>query len=106
MGITKSSLFSDSQNQLAQLAKAIGHPARIAIIEHLVRVNACINNDLVNELGLAQATISQHLKALKDIGIIKGVVEGNAMNYCIDQEGWKAAKSRFNSLFLEIDRCC
>ena len=72
MGVTKTDLFSDTQNGLATAAKAFAHPARIAIIQHLLKSNACINGDLVQELGLAQATISQHLRELKDIGIIQG----------------------------------
>lgn len=85
MGITKTALFNDRQNQLANLFKAMGHPARIAIIEHLLTVNACICNDLVNELPLAQPTISQHLKELKQANIIQGNIEGNTICYCINQ---------------------
>lgn len=99
MGITKTDLFTPQQNELASLAKALGHPARIAIIQHLVAAQACINSDLVKELGLAQATISQHLKELKAIGLIKGTVEGNSMSYCIHQENWEALRNRFEMLF-------
>lgn len=67
-------MFTSKQNELALIAKAFAHPARIAIIEHLIRANRCINSDLVEELGLAQATISQHLRELKEIGIIQGVI--------------------------------
>ena len=76
MGTTKTDLFTTEQNRLAQIAKVLGHPARIAIIQHLINAKACINGDLVNELGLAQATISQHLKELRSIGLLKGTVEG------------------------------
>ena len=62
MGITKSQIFTQEQNNLAHIAKVLGHPARIAILEHIMKSNACICNDLVDEIGLAQATISQHLK--------------------------------------------
>jgi predicted transcriptional regulator len=111
MGITKADLFTDAQNELAGIAKALAHPARIAIIEHLIKANACINNDLVEELGLAQATISQHLRELKEIGIIQGTIDGTRMCYCIEPGKWHIIKSLFNSLFNQIDEqgrptCC
>jgi DNA-binding transcriptional ArsR family regulator len=86
MGITKSSLFSDPQNQLAQIFKALGHPARVAILEYLLKAKSCICGDIVNELPLAQPTISQHLKELKSAGIIKGTVEGTSVCYCLDSK--------------------
>lgn len=110
MGITKSDLFTERQNKLAELLKCLGHPARIAIIDYLVEKKTCINTSLVNEIGLAQPTISQHLKALKDVGLIKGTVEGNAMNYCIDMENWKHLKIDLEKFFKRsiIDgfECC
>lgn len=109
MGITKSELFSTEQNELAVLAKAFGHPARIAIIQHLLKSNQCINSDLVAELGLAQATISQHLKELKSLGIIQGTVEGTSMCYCINGDTWEKTKKLFASLFNQynpIQECC
>lgn len=109
MGITKTNLFTDSQNEMAIMAKAFAHPARIAILDHLVKSNACINSDLVNELGLAQATISQHLKELKLLGLIKGNVEGKSMNYCINPEVWLQVQSKFEKLFSGFDpsgNCC
>lgn len=109
MGVTKSALFTKEQNELAVMAKAFGHPARIAIIQYLLKANQCINSDLVNELGLAQATISQHLKELKSLGIIQGTVEGTSMCYCIDGEVWKKTKTLFESLFDQYDGmkgCC
>lgn len=105
MGITRSDLFSEEQNELANLAKALAHPARIAILQHLLKANACINSDLVNELGLAQATVSQHLRELKSMGIIQGTIEGTSMNYCIHAENWKNLKERFNLLF-DQHSCC
>ena len=83
MGLTKSDIFTDEQNKLADLAKVLVHPARIAILQHLIKVNACIGGDLVNEIGLAQPTISQHLKELKRVGIIQGTIEGTSICYCI-----------------------
>lgn len=111
MGITKTELFTDKQNELAKLAKAFAHPARVAIILHLLKTNACINSDLVQELGLAQATISQHLRELKDVGIIKGSIEGSSMNYCINAEIWHDIRMLFNELFDQYNpkadgSCC
>lgn len=112
MGITKSELFSDVQNEMALAAKAFAHPARIAIIQHLLKTNTCINSDLVQELGLAQATISQHLRELKEIGIIQGNIEGTRVCYCIDPIRWEAIKSQFNRMFNEFSspspttNCC
>lgn len=110
MGLTKSNLFTDSQNELAIIAKALAHPARIAIVEHLIKANACINNDLVNETGLAQATVSQHLKELKAVGIIQGSIEGVSMSYCIDKKRWKEISESLSLLFGRIDtaigNCC
>lgn len=99
MGVTKTDLFNTAQNELAQVAKALAHPARIAIIQHLLKANACINGDLVQELGLAQATISQHLRELKQIGIIQGTIEGVSISYCINAARWGEIKDLFNLLF-------
>ena len=100
MGITKSEIFTTKQNKLANLLKALAHPARIAIIQHLVKAEHCICGDLVEELGLAQATISQHLKELKSIGIIKGCVEGTSVSYCIDEKVWQQVKKEFEGFFV------
>jgi DNA-binding transcriptional ArsR family regulator len=77
--------FTDSQIEMATLAKALGHPARIAIIEYLLSVDTCICGDIVDQLPLAQPTVSQHLKALKNAGLIKGNIEGNTICYCVDK---------------------
>lgn len=98
MGASKTEHFSEEQNQMATIAKALGHPARIAIIEHLMKVNECICGDLVNELPLAQPTVSQHLKELKNAGIIKGNIEGTAICYCINEE----TAERFHTYFAAI----
>lgn len=99
MGLTKVENFTTEQNELATLAKALGHPARIAIIQHLLKINSCICGDLVDEIALAQPTISRHLKELKEIGIIKGTIEGTSVNYCIDANRWKEIQTLFNTLF-------
>ncbi|MFZ4797514.1 MAG: ArsR/SmtB family transcription factor, partial [Bacteroidia bacterium] len=86
MGASKTDHFTEKQNQLAAIAKALGHPARVAIIEYLLSVDSCICGDIVNVMPLAQPTVSQHLKELKNAGIIKGNIEGNAICYCINEE--------------------
>lgn len=109
MGLTKTEIFTDEQNQLASLFKVLGHPARIAILQHIINQKACICNDLVEELGLAQATISQHLKELKSIGIIKGSIEGKSVCYCIEEKVWKQIQDHFNILFnqdVSVKQCC
>ena len=109
MGLTKTENFSIDQNELAQVTKALGHPARIAIVQHLLKVNQCIGGDIVNEVPLAQPTISRHLKELKSVGIIKGTIEGTSINYCIDAKRWREIQQLLNGLFdayvLDQD-CC
>jgi predicted transcriptional regulator len=99
MGLTKTDLFSQTQNELASVAKVFAHPARVAIIQYLLKSNTCINGHLVEELGLAQATISQHLKELKNSGIIQGTIEGVSVSYCINPERWEEIKAIFSQLF-------
>ncbi|MBE7170080.1 MAG: winged helix-turn-helix transcriptional regulator [Williamsia sp.] len=99
MGLTKVEIFTAKQNKLAQMMKALAHPARIAIIQHLIKANACICGDLVEELGLAQATISQHLKELKNAGLIQGTIEGTSVCYCIDPKTWNMYKEQFQGFF-------
>jgi len=109
MGATKTDLFSKKQNDLANMAKAIGHPARIAILQQLIKTNACICGDLVEELGLAQPTISQHLKELKNAGIIQGTVEGTSVCYCINPKVWNEFRQVLGGFFVDIapdTKCC
>jgi DNA-binding transcriptional ArsR family regulator len=108
MGITKTDNFNAAQNRTAKLAKALGHPARIAILESLVRRNTCICGDLVEELPLSQSTVSQHLRELKEVGIIKGEIEGTSVCYCIDEKVWKEAQKALNKLFdaYKGTNCC
>ncbi|MEA1785762.1 metalloregulator ArsR/SmtB family transcription factor [Arenibacter sp. GZD96] len=110
MGITKADLFSKEQNTISSFAKALGHPARVAILQHLFKIKGCICGDLVNEIGLAQPTISQHLKELKQLGLIQGTVEGTSVCYCINPEKWTSMKGLMSS-FLDQDisdntNCC
>ena len=109
MGTTKSEMFTEEQNKLATLFKVLGHPARIAIIQYIIKQNACICTDLVDELGLAQATISQHLKELKKIGIIQGSIEGKSVCYCIDEKVWITIQNEFSTFFNKnvfVVKCC
>nr|WP_294945188.1 metalloregulator ArsR/SmtB family transcription factor [uncultured Mucilaginibacter sp.] len=109
MGITKSEIYTEAQNQLAVQLKAIAHPARIAILQELIKVNACICGDLVGELGLAQATISQHLKELKNAGLIQGTIEGVSVCYCIEPVAWQKLQNELNALFSsykDMNNCC
>ena len=107
MGASKTEHFTDRQNQIANIAKALGHPARIAIIEYLMKVNECICGDIVNELPLAQPTVSQHLKELKNAGLIKGNIEGTSICYCIDETTFDILKNYFsNVIYVTEGKCC
>ncbi|WP_313267298.1 ArsR/SmtB family transcription factor [Epilithonimonas vandammei] len=108
MGATKTEHFTEQQNRIANIAKALGHPARIAIIEYLMKVNECICGDIVNELPLAQPTVSQHLKELKNAGIIKGNIEGNSICYCIDEKVIAIINSYFSKIIETVskEKCC
>ncbi|MEL6537038.1 MAG: metalloregulator ArsR/SmtB family transcription factor [Bacteroidota bacterium] len=111
MGATKTLNYSADQLALSSLAKALAHPARIAILEHLINTKQCINSDLVEELGLAQPTISQHLTELKKAELLKGTVEGTRLNYCINSENWRKVEHFFSHFFAQHqdssgDQCC
>ena len=110
MGASNTALFSDKQNTIASLAKALGHPARVAIIDYLLKVDSCICGDIVNEIPLAQPTVSQHLKELKTAGLIKGDIEGNRICYCIDEKGLEKLQQYFSSIAAKLAKkksnCC
>lgn len=110
MGATKTEHFTDRQNDIATLAKALGHPARIAIMEYLLSVESCICGDIVNELPLAQPTVSQHLKELKNAGLIKGDIEGNTICYCIDEKALNKLQAYFGNITTKLEKkrknCC
>ncbi|HCN83822.1 MAG TPA: transcriptional regulator [Sphingobacteriaceae bacterium] len=109
MGLTKTEIFTEEQNKLALMLKAMAHPARIAILQNIIQVKACICGDMVDELGLAQATISQHLRELKNAGLIKGTIEGVTVCYCINSENWKLLErhlSSFMGSFESEANCC
>jgi DNA-binding transcriptional ArsR family regulator len=108
MGLTKTEEFTKTQNDLAALAKALGHPARIAILQFLIQKRACVCGDIVEELPLSQSTVSQHLKELKKVGLIKGDIEGPSVCYCIDEKVWNKAKKSISVLFESYkgQDCC
>jgi DNA-binding transcriptional ArsR family regulator len=110
MGVTKAAYFSDRQNTIATIAKALGHPARVAIIDYLMKVDACICGDIVNELPLAQPTVSQHLKELKNAGLIQGEIEGNTICYCINEKAISSLQSYFINITKRLEKkkknCC
>jgi len=106
MGLSKTALFSDYHNKLATMAKALAHPARIAILEHLIRRGTCVCGDIVEELPLSQATVSQHLKAMKDAGILRGEIDGPYRCYCVDGEKCGQLKNAIELLFSNISTCC
>ena len=109
MGLSKTKFFSAQQNDIALFAKAFSHPARVAVLQHLFKSNQCICGDLVLEIGLAQATISQHLKVLKFMGLIQGSVEGTSTCYCINPDNWIKMKHilwDFLDQDLNPNQCC
>lgn len=111
MGVTKTQYFTDEQNEIATLLKALAHPARVAIIEYLLSVDTCICNDIVAEINLAQPTVSQHLKELKNAGIIQGEIEGKSICYCVNPATLKKLEHFVDRLFqkinpLENGKCC
>jgi DNA-binding transcriptional ArsR family regulator len=99
MGATKSFEFSIKENRLAKYGKALSHPARIAILKLLAQKQTCVCGDIVDELPLSQSTVSQHLKELKEAGLIKGEIEGARVCYCIDEKEWRVAQTWLNGLF-------
>ena len=109
MGATKSYEFTEQENKVAVYAKALAHPARVAILKLLARKKTCICGDIVGELPLSQSTVSQHLKELKEAGLIKGEIEGARVCYCIDEKGWAEAKNQLVLIFDSYKgngKCC
>ena len=108
MGVTKALVFTEEQYRIAELVKALAHPARIAIIQHLLKEKSCVCGDLVEVLPLAQATVSQHLKELKQIGLIKGEINPPRVCYCINEPVWEEAKAVFDAIFQNdvSGNCC
>lgn len=109
MGLTKTEIFTEEQNRLAVMLKAVAHPARIAILQYIIKSNTCICGDLVDELGLAQPTISQHLRELKMAGLIQGTIEGVSVCYCINPPVWNELREQMSGFFAAYDlkaTCC
>jgi DNA-binding transcriptional ArsR family regulator len=106
MGLSKKESFTARQNRIADLAKALAHPARVAILEFLAGQDACVCGDIVAELPLSQATVSQHLAELKRVGLIKGEIEGPRVCYCIDQKAWIDAKQLLSQFLIDVKNCC
>lgn len=109
MGITKTDAYTEEQNKIAELCKAIGHPARVAILQKLLSVDCCICRDFSDEIDLAQPTISRHLAALKAVGLIAGTIEGTSISYCINAERWREVQGFINGLFElygKGNNCC
>lgn len=107
MGVSKTDLFDQKQNEVAAVAKVLAHPARVAILQYISRQDACICSDLVAETGLAQATISQHLSEIKKVGLLQGNFQGKNLCYCIDKQRWEDLQELFHSFFTQIkQQCC
>lgn len=109
MGISKTEEFTVKDNRIAEYAKALAHPARVAILQLLIKRQSCVCGDIVDELPLSQSTVSQHLKELKSSGLIKGEIEGPRVCYCINEKEWAAAKQYLGSLFDAFkpgSNCC
>jgi DNA-binding transcriptional ArsR family regulator len=108
MGLTKTLGFTKTQLEMAAFARALAHPARIAILQFLAKQKTCICGDIVDELPLSQSTVSQHLKELKAVGLIRGNVEGPSICYCIDEKKWNKVRNVLGDLFDDLDpaNCC
>lgn len=110
MGITKTIDYTRTELDIAKYAKAMAHPARIAIIQLLLKKQACVCGAIVDELPISQSTVSQHLKELKEVGLIKGEIDGTSMCYCLDEKEWSKASSLlfdlFNKVSVNKDKCC
>ena len=106
MGLSKKEAFSAKQNRISDLAKALAHPARVAILEFLAGQNACVCGDIVEELPLSQSTVSQHLAELKRIGLIKGEIEGPRVCYCINHKAWNEARQLLSQFLTDVKNCC
>jgi DNA-binding transcriptional ArsR family regulator len=108
MGLTKTEEFTVRDNKVARYAKALAHPARVAILQLLIKKQACICGDIVDELPLSQSTVSQHLKELKEAGLVKGDIDGAKVCYCIDEKEWQTAKNYIDGIFdsFKGNNCC
>jgi ArsR family transcriptional regulator, arsenate/arsenite/antimonite-responsive transcriptional repressor len=109
MGASNTELFTKRQNDIANIMKALAHPARVAIIDYLLKTKSCICGDIVNVLPLAQPTVSQHLKELKNAELIKGNIEGNAICYCINEKTFLKFEQFLSEFSIKMEKkrsCC
>ncbi len=106
MGLSKTKSFGTRENRIADFAKALGHPARVAILEYLAHQDACMCGDIVDHLPLSQSTVSQHLAELKRVGLIKGEIDGPRVCYCIDKAAWDEAWEALSGFLTDVKRCC
>ena len=106
MGLSKKEVFGVRENRIADLAKALAHPARVAILEYLAGHESCMCGDIVEELPLSQATVSQHLAELKRVGLIKGETDGPKVCYCIDHKSWGEARNLLSQFLTDVKNCC
>ena len=106
MGLSKKEAFTLKQNRLSDIARALAHPARVAIVEYLAKTNVCMCGDIVDVLPLSQSTVSQHLRELKNAGLIKGEIEGTKVCYCINEKGWTEAKELLGQFLTTVKKCC
>ncbi len=106
MGLSKTQSFSTRENRIADFAKALAHPARVAILEFLSRQDACMCGDIVDQLPLSQSTVSQHLAELKRVGLIKGEIDGPRVCYCIDKAVWDEAREALAGFLTDVKGCC
>lgn len=111
MGTTKTAQYSEDQIEIASLLKVLGHPARVAIIQALIKAKSCVCGELVTEIELAQSTVSQHLKELKSVGLVKGTIEGTSVCYCIDTDRWEHLCNVLSPILADglscnEDNCC
>lgn len=110
MGLTETKEFTAKENKIAKYARALGHPARTAILNIIVKHKSCICGDIVEELPFSQSTVSQHLKELKEVGLIMGEIEGTKVCYCVDEKEWAIVENYFTEMFSKIKqskgKCC
>ena len=105
MGLSKKDEFTAKQNRLADYAKALAHPDRVAIVEYLATSIACMCGDIVDVLPLSQSTVSQHLRELKNAGLIKGTIDGTSVCYCLNEQGWNEMQSMLGQFLVTMKKC-
>ena len=107
MGLSKLHIYDKETNEVAAIARVLAHPARVSILRHISMQDACICSDLVEEIGLAQPTISQHLKVINEAGLLKGNFEGKSICYCLDVERFNMFQDKLNTFFQNTKmNCC